>query len=145
MSALDRLVQIHRWDLEQRRKRLAELESLAQKTRRQIEEVDQQIEEEKEHAALSPEGSTLFASFLSVALTRRKRAEARLLSLQGSLERARGEVEKAFQDLKKFEIASEQQEERRAAEDRRRQQIAFDELGQTIHRRRASGAEDPLG
>ena len=145
MSALRRLVQIHSWDLEQRRKRLAELEQLAEKTRRQITEIDEQIEEEKQHAALSPDGSQLFASFLSVALTRRKRAEARLAALEASLEKTRSEVEKAFQDLKKFEVADEQHEERRAAEDLRRQQIALDELGLEAHRRRASGGEDPLG
>ncbi len=144
MSALRRLVQIHSWDLEQRRKRLAELEQLAAKTRRQITEIDDQIEEEKQHAALSPDGSQLFASFLSVALTRRKRAESRLASLEGSIERTRSEVEQAFQDLKKFEVADEVQEQRRAEEDQRRQQIALDELGLEAHRRRAGG-EDPLG
>ncbi len=143
MSALARLVQIHRWDLEQRRKRLAELEQLAAKTRRQIAEVDEQIEEEKEHAARSPEGSWLFASFLNVALTRRKRAEARLASLDAAMAKARAEVQQSFGELKKFEVASEQQEERRAEEDKRRQQIEFDELGLTTHRRRAGG-EEPL-
>ena len=144
MSALRRLVQIHNWDLEQRRKRLAELEQLAEKTRRQIAEVDAQIEEEKAHAAMSPDGSQLFASFLSVALTRRKRAEARLASLEATLERTRGEVEQAFQELKKFEVADEQQQQKRAKEDLRRQQLALDELGLEAHRRRASGGDDPL-
>lgn len=138
MSALNSLVRVHSWALDEKRQKLAELDRLADKLRADLVALEQELEHEKTAASGSIEGSIAFPAFVAAALERRKRLRGSIANIELACEAARDEVNQAFQEMKKFELARDNQEAQEQEEAARREQTAMDEMGVDMHRRGTS-------
>lgn len=135
MSALNSLVRVHSWALDEKRQKLAELERLADKLRADLAGLEAELAQEQTAASRSIEGSIAFPAFVAAALERRKRLRESIANIERACDTAREEVNQAFQEAKKFELARDNAVEKEQQELARRDQATLDELGVDLHRR----------
>jgi len=135
VSALNSLVRVHSWALDEKRQKLAELDRLADKLRDDLVALEQEMSREQTAASGSIEGSIAFPAFVAAALERRKRLRQSIGNIELACEAAREEVNQAFQEMKKFELARDNQTAQDQEESARREQTAMDEMGVDMHRR----------
>jgi flagellar FliJ protein len=140
MKAIDGLIRLHRWKLDEKRLKLAELERLVVHLQDELRKLADVVVEERAIAANSAEAGYAFGPFAAEAIERRKRIQQSLAEAEGQMEAAHDEVAEAFRELKKFDIVKSR--DLRAAEDRerRREQVSLDEIGLSLYRRKQDGA-----
>lgn len=138
MSALDSMVRVHRWMLDEKRRKLADLERFVGKMRDELAELDGQVESERQVASQAPyESQQAYASFHAAAVERRRRLQATVDNLQREVDVAREEVNEAFGELKGYEGARENAIRRQLEEKAKREQLALDETSIGIYRRKS--------
>lgn len=139
-DALQTLVRLRRFALDEQRKKLQVLLQRENAVRQAIDNVGERIRNEGEKVSAMPELAWSFADFLSTLVRRREQLEARLAEMAPAIEAARAEVTAAFAEVKRVEIARDNRESR-AREERRLQEGKFmDELGIARHGRRSGDA-----
>lgn len=139
MSALDSLARVHRWTLDEKRQRLAELERYLEELDADLERLEDEIRSERAAALETLAGTAAFPTYVAAALERRRRLLDSRASLVAATEAARAEVNEAYAELKTFELARDNQHRRARAAREKKAQADLDELGIALHRR----GEDP--
>jgi flagellar export protein FliJ len=136
MSALDSMVRVHRWILDEKRRKLVDLERFVMKMREELADLDEQVALERQTASQAPfESRQAYASFHAAAVERRRRLQTTIDNLQREVDAAREEVNEAFGELKGYEGARENAIRRQLAERARRDQLVLDETSIGIYRR----------
>ncbi|WP_421708949.1 hypothetical protein [Algihabitans sp.] len=135
-GALENLVRLHRWTLDEKRRLLTDLERLAQRLSKDITTLDEEIASEQEVASQSLEGAVAYPAFVAVAKRRREKLVESLRAVEAEGEEARTAVRAAFQELKKYELAQAAASKRAKDKAARAEQQAEDELGLELHRRK---------
>jgi hypothetical protein len=140
VKGLAGLIRLHRWRLDEKRRALGALESLADEFRKQIAALDAQLRREGEIAQRSPDAARAYPSFLEAARNRRARLDKSLDDMVRRVAEAHGEVTRAYQELKRFEIAHDGEARTAAEAVRRHERITQDEIGLELYRRRGRRA-----
>ena len=136
MNALEQLIRVHSWSLDEKRRQAVELDRLADKLRGDLSRVDAEMEAEKKSVGLSLELAPAFAAYLKVAQGRRARLLRSIADVEAEILRVQAEVADAYQQLKKYEQALANRNQRERLKVTRREQIANDELGLAMYQRR---------
>jgi hypothetical protein len=136
VKGLPGLIRVHEWKLDEARRQLAALESLADDFRRQIAALDAELRNEAAIARESEEAARLYGAFLTAARTRRQRLDQSLAEIVRQASESHGHVTRAFQELKRYQLALEAREKKQADHARRRDQGRTDEVGLNLFRRR---------
>ena len=136
MKGLDGLIRVNKWKLDEARKTLAGLESMAEDFRRQIAALDAELRREAEVARGSPEAAQGYGAYLGAARARRQRLEKSLGEAVRQVGEAHGAVTRAFQELRRYELAQQARARRQAELARRSDRIRQDEVGLNLYRRR---------
>jgi len=138
MSALDQLIRLHRWRLEDERRKMAELQRLADRLIDQIAGLDEDMTREAAttRAVGSPELTKAFAAYADLTRLRREKLERSRQDVQIRIETAREVVLETFRELEKYEQAHRNRQAKKQAGIKRRDQLVADEIGIDRHRRR---------
>lgn len=141
MKTLKTLIRVHEWQLEEKRRRVVELESLREALLQKLETLDQEIQREKQFVAAQiddqyPRAALAFSHYISDARLRREDIVTELRFNGERIESAMKEVTLAYQDLKKYEIALEQRQKQLALVFAHKEQIRLDEIAIEGFRRR---------
>ena len=136
MKGLPGLVRLNQFKLDEARRQLASLETLADDFRRQIAAIDADLRREADVARESEEGARLYAAFLTAARASRQRLDKSLAEVMRQVGEAHAHVTTAFQELKRYQLALDAREKRQAEHIRRAEQIRTDEIGLNVFRRR---------
>lgn len=139
MTALDQLVRLHRWTLDEKRQKLAELERFRGKLQGNIDSLEADLAREQAAAERSELASLSLPNFIKATIDRRRKMEESIAEVDRSIAAARDEISEAFQEFKKYETAHGNHQRREAQKQSRREQTAADELGIDLHRRQAAG------
>ncbi len=139
MSSLENLVRLHRWALDEKRQKLNELEQLLRTMNQDLERLERHLDKESEVAATSLEGTLAYPSFVAAMMERRKNLRNSINEISHSADLAREEVNVAFQEFKKYELAKANDDGREAKKRARREQLQLDEQAMQAHLRKASG------
>jgi flagellar export protein FliJ len=138
VTALDQLVRLHRWNLDEKRQKLAELERFRARLAGNIEALEAELAHEQAAAAQSEAAGLSLPAFIKASVDRRRKIEESVAEVDRSIAAAREEIAQAFQEFKKFETAHGNHQRREALKQSRREQSAADELGLELHRRQAA-------
>lgn len=136
MSAIESLIRIHRWQVDERRRHVAELEGLADKLRQEIVRLGEEHHQEQEAAAKTPEASQAYPGYVGQMLDRQRTLERSLAEAEGQLMQARDAFTAAFQELKRYEIAGANRERHRLQQLARRERMELDAVAIENFRRR---------
>lgn len=119
-KGLEKLIRLHRWKLEEQRKRLVELELLIQEFRNQIAALDDEARREADIAASDNDAARVLPAYMERVRSRRSKLETSIFDLQREIDEVNETVLESYRELKKYEIAQSGRD-RRAALARRRQ------------------------
>jgi flagellar export protein FliJ len=139
MSALDSLIRLYKWQLDERRQQVAELERLESRLKSELQKLHDEVAAEQRAAAGSTEAAHALSGWSTVATARRKTLETSILEAQEQMVRAREALAEAFQEVKRYEIALATREKREKISLSRRAQQRQDEIAlQTFRNRRSA-------
>ena len=141
MTALGSMVRVHRWILDEKQQKLTEIERFGDRMRQDLVKLDENLANERDAAARSADGTLAFASFIAAALERRRRLVDSIANLEREADLARDEVGEAFRELKKYEMAEANAKEREGHRRKKQEQLALDEVGVGLYRRRSSASD----
>ncbi len=141
MSNLDTLIRLHRQQLDERRRALADLEALADRLTAETARLDEEVAGESAFSAASELPPPTLPAYLQASRNRRRRLVESLAQVQDQMAAAREEIAAAFQELKKFELTQAGREHRAQLRARRVETATYDEIAATGHIRRRAGAE----
>jgi hypothetical protein len=136
VSALDTVIRVQRWQLDERRAQLAELERLEARLTGEVQRLLQELEAEHRVATASLEAGLAYTSYATAIRDRQARINVSLVEVQGQIRQAREALAEAFQEVKRYETAAANRMRQQKAALDRGQRIAQDEMALQIHRRR---------
>ena len=137
MRALNGLIRVHKWQLDERRQQLAQLERLEERLRNELAKLDEEAAREEAVATGNPEAARAWASYAEALRARRQTYETSLADVAAQLVLAREALAESFQEVKRYEIAAAARQKRDRAVVEQRLQIQQDEIALQIYRRRA--------
>jgi flagellar export protein FliJ len=135
MKAIDGLIRLNRWRLDEKRLKLSELERLVGTLRDEIRKLGETVATERGVAADSAEAAYGFGIFAAQSVERRHCLEQSLSEAEGQMKAAAEEVAEAFRELKKFDVVKSRETRLAGERSRRQEQAALDEIGLTLYRR----------
>jgi hypothetical protein len=140
MASLKGAIQLRRFQLDEKRRVLADLQLLSAELDADRARLNTAIETEKRTAltADEPEAGFAFGSFVQAAIVRRQKLEESLRRVESQIEGANQDVHGAFNELKKFELAQAQRDQRETRRLARLEGIRLDEIGLQGFRRRST-------
>lgn len=130
MKTLKTIIRVRTWELEERRRRLAELQGFKDQVEAAIVDLDTRVRDEQ--AFVSASGDVAIAraygAFAEAAVDRRRSLVETSADADRQIDMAMAEVIEAYQELKKYEIALEERKQQELLERNRREQIQLDEM-----------------
>ncbi len=135
MKSRESLVRLRRFDVDEKRQKVADIEVMIQDFNQMVVDLDRQIEAEQERAGVSDVNHYAYPTFAKAAVQRRDNLNASIDDLNVKLERARDDLAEAFEDLKKVELINEREGERVRSEQMKSEQEELDQIGQIAHMR----------
>ncbi|MBE88878.1 MAG: flagellar export protein FliJ [Rhodospirillaceae bacterium] len=136
MTAIAKLIRIHSFQLDEKRRELKKLEDQAAKIEEALANLINQVEAEKKLSYESLEAQRDYPNFIQFAFEKRDQLNKDLTAARGLIETAREGVAEAFAELKKYEIVKQKYDNEIAEELDRREQMDLDEVALNNHRLR---------
>lgn len=135
MSTLDSLIRLHRWQVDEQRRCVTELEQLGEKLRAELDRLEAEQTNEQEVVRRSADVAYGYGAYAGAMIERRRKLEQSLADTEEQTVKARERLAVAYQEAKRYEIAAARRllNQRRQAE--RIDQQRMDELGIEIYRR----------
>tara|TARA_B100000519_G_C14113426_1_gene376893 strand:+ start:201 stop:614 length:414 start_codon:yes stop_codon:yes gene_type:complete len=136
VTAIAKLIRIHSFQLDEKRRELKKLEDQAAKIEEALANLINQVEAEKKLSYESLEAQRDYPNFIQFAFEKRDQLNKDLTAARGLIETAREGVAEAFAELKKYEIVKQKYDNEIAEELDRREQMDLDEVALNNHRLR---------
>ncbi|TCT13381.1 flagellar export protein FliJ [Tepidamorphus gemmatus] len=137
MKSRDNLIRLKRFQVDEKRRKVAQIETMVADFQRMADELDRQIAEEERRVGITDVTHFAYPTFAKAAMQRRDNLRGSVAGLQQQLEEAREELAEAFQELKKVELLEERNQERDRQAEIKRSQSEMDGIGLTLHMRGA--------
>lgn len=139
--SLKTIIRLQKLQLDEKRRVLAELHTLADRLRNEIEKVKQEIANEQETVRDDFSVSFTYSNFAQAAMERGRRLGQSLAQVEAQIEIATDEMAEAFQELKRYELAEEERQKRERDKQKRKDAAMLDETALVGFRRRQTEEE----
>ena len=138
MRGLPSLIRLHQWKVDEQRRKVTELEVLADQLEGQVANLQGDIDREGRDAGEDFLSSQAFSAFLKGALLRREKLRGSIAELRTQISDAKDALADAYRELKSYEIAQANRERREQRKLGQQERMKMDEIGLGIYRRQAS-------
>jgi len=128
-SRSESLIRLKKFQVDEKRRQVAQIEMMVNDFERMASELDQQIEIEHTKTGISDIAHFAYSTFAKAALARRDNLLASASDMRGKLEVAQDTLAEALEDLKKVELLDQREHQREAAEQLKLEQSEYDEIG----------------
>ena len=135
MSVMEKLIRFHKFDLDEKRRYLRELEEQEARIQEAIDAIDQEVQSEQAFSRGEANFAPYYGGYATKTKASREALVDELSKAHEIVEQARETVVQAFEELKKYEITKDQQDHRAYLEEERQTQIELDEIALTTHQR----------
>ena len=135
MRNRESLIRLHRFQVDEKRRKLAELELMVQEFRTRERELEAQVEAEQKKAGISDVAHFAYPMFAKSVIRRRENILTSIEDIERQLDAAKEELSDAFRELKKYEIIEDNRKRKVRREVMRTEQAQLDEVALGIHRR----------
>ena len=135
MRNRESLIRLHKFQVDERRRKVAEIELLLAEFRNKERELEAQVLAEQEKAGISDEAHFAYPMFAKSVQKRRENILQSIADLELQLEGAQEELAAAFRELKKYELMEESRKRKVRKQTQRLEQAELDEIALQIHRR----------
>ena len=128
-SRSESLIRLKKFQVDEKRRQVAQIEMMIADFERMASELDQQIEIEHTKTGISDVAHFAYSTFAKAALTRRDNLLNSANDMKGKLEAAQDALAEALEDLKKVELLDQREHQREAQEQLKVEQAEYDEIG----------------
>ncbi|MHA6296998.1 flagellar export protein FliJ [Devosia sp. CAU 1758] len=134
-SRSESLIRLKKFQVDEKRRQVAQIEMMVADFERMASELDQQIEIEHTKTGISDVAHFAYSTFAKAALTRRDNLLASATDMKGKLEAAQDALAEALEDLKKVELLDQREHQRDKDEQAKIEQAEYDETARLRYRR----------
>ena len=134
-SRSESLIRLKKFQVDEKRRQVAQIEMMVADFERMASELDQQIEIEHTKTGISDVAHFAYSTFAKAALTRRDNLLASANDMKGKLEAAQDALAEALEDLKKVELLDQREHQREKDEQNKLEQETYDEVARLRYRR----------
>lgn len=135
-SRSESLIRLKKFEVDEKRRKVAQIDMMVNDFVRMATDLDQQIEIEQTKTGISDVTHFAYSTFAKAALARRDNLLASAADMREKLEAAQDALAEALEDLKKVELLDQREHQREAAEQLKVEQAEYDELGRLRFNRR---------
>src|SRR4051794_12656178 len=129
MKSRDTVMRLKRFQVDEKRRRVAQIEMMIADFERMVHELEREVASEEQKSGISDKAHFAYPTYARAAMTRKENLQRSADELKTQLEDARSELEAAFQELKKFEILDDREQARERAAESAREQSDLDRIG----------------
>jgi len=129
MKSRDTLIRLRRFQVDEKRRRVTQIEMMMADFQRMAVELDREVAVEEARAGITDVGHFAYPTYARAAATRRENMLQSAQALEGQLAEAKAELGEAFEELKKVEILNDRERTAERAAESARDQAAMDGIG----------------
>lgn len=134
-SRSESLIRLKKFQVDEKRRQVAQIEAMVADFERMASELDQQIEIEQQKTGISDVAHFAYSTFAKAAMTRRDNLLASATDMRETLESAQDALAEAVEELKKVELLDQREHGREVAADAKSEQEGYDEIARLRHMR----------
>lgn len=128
MKDLGTLIRLHKLEVDERRRVLAERQAVEERLRGERARLEEELAQEQKVAAGSLQAAATYGDFARQVILRRERLDQAIVRAQADVAQAEESVAEAFQELKRYELAQEERQRQRQEALRRADTQRLDEI-----------------
>jgi flagellar FliJ protein len=129
MKSRDTLIRLRRFQVDEKRRRVTQIEMMMADFQRMAVELAREVAVEEARAGITDVGHFAYPTYARAAATRRENMLQSAQALEGQLAEAKAELGEAFEELKKVEILNDRERSAERAAESARDQAAMDGIG----------------
>ena len=135
MKSHDSLIRLRKFEVDERRQKVADLEMMIDDFQNMARDLDRQVEVEQQRAGTSDMNDCRYPLWAKDAITRRERIVNSVKELEGKLDSARDDLTSSFEELKKVEKVGERETARLHDAREQEERDELDEIASSRHHR----------
>ena len=128
MKSRETLIRLKRFHVDEKRRRVTQIEGMIAEFKRMAGDLDREIENEERRAGLSDPAHFAYPTYAKAARVRRDNLANSADELNGQLDDAKNALTEAFEELKKVEILDDRERAAERAEMALRDQMETDRI-----------------
>src|SRR5690349_18648187 len=128
MKSRDTLIRLKKFQVDEKRRRVAQIETMIADFDRMAVDLEREIKTEQDRAGIHDPSHFAYPTYAKAAMTRRENLKRSAEELKGQLDDAKAALGEAFEELKKVEMLDERDKERDRAEQNVREQQELDRI-----------------
>lgn len=129
MKSRETLIRLKRFQVDEKRRRVGQIEMMIAEFERMAADLDREILAEQGRANIHDPTHYAYPTYAKAARQRRDNLLGSAAELKGQLDEAKAHLAEAFEELKKVEILEEREHARDRAADMVREQAEMDRIG----------------
>ena len=129
MKSRETLIRLRKFQVDEKRRRVAQIESMVADFDRMAADLEREITAEQDRAGIHDPTHFAYPTYAKAAIVRRDNLKRSADELKGQLEDARMALAEAFEELKKVELLDERDQARERAEQAAQEQAELDSIG----------------
>ena len=134
MRNRESLIRLHKFQVDEKRRKVAELELMLSEFRQRERDLEAQVEAEQRKAGISDVAHFAYPMFAKSVIRRRENILESIEGIEVQLEVAKEELAAAFRELKKYELLEDSRKRKVRKAAMRVEQAELDEIALSIHR-----------
>jgi len=129
MKSRETLIRLKKFQVDEKRRKVAQIEGMIAEFERIGTELEREIKSEQERAGIHDPAHFAYPTYAKAAMSRRENLKRSADELKVQLEDAKGALGEAFDEMKKVELLDERDQMRERAADNVREQAELDRIG----------------
>ncbi|GJE01819.1 flagellar export protein FliJ [Methylobacterium isbiliense] len=129
MKSRETLIRLRRFQVDEKRRRVTQIETMIADFARMAAELDREIAQEEQRAGISDPAHFAYPTYARAAAQRRDNIRRSASDLDAQLAEAKGHLADAFEELKKVEILDDRERSAERAVESAREQADMDAIG----------------
>ena len=128
MKSRETLIRLKKFQVDEKRRKVAQIETMIAEFERISVELDREIKVEQDRAGIHDPGHFAYPTYAKAAINRRDNLKRSSDELKVQLDDAKAALGEAFEELKKVEMLDERDQQREKAEQNAREQAELDRI-----------------
>ena len=129
MKSRETLIRLKKFQVDEKRRKVAQIEAMIADFDRMAGDLDREIKTEQDRAGIHDPSHFAYPTYAKAAINRRENLRRSAGELKAQLDDAQARLGEAFEELKKVEMLDERDQAREKAEQNAREQVELDRIG----------------
>src|SRR3977135_2193791 len=129
MKSRETLIRLKKFQVDERRRKVAQIEGMIAEFERMVGDLDREIRSEQERAGIHDPAHFAYPTYAKAAMGRRENLKRSADELRIQLDDAKGALGEAFDEMKKVEMLDERDHMRERREEAARKHAELDTIG----------------